>query len=226
MVQEQRVLLKVEDLKVSFAIQGGRVEAVRGVSFQVNRGSVVALVGESGSGKSVIAQAILRILPRNGSIDTGSINFFDGPPGTAPRDIAKVEDGDPWLYELRGGRISMVFQEPMTALSPLHTIGNQIEEALRLHHKMDHKRARSRNRGYPGPCRFPRPGRRLRALSVRALGRPAPARGDRHGADLQPGNGHRRRADHRAGRHRAGADPQADEGPAEEVRDRDPAHHA
>src|SRR5215203_1848058 len=118
MVQEQRVLLKVEDLKVSFAIQGGRVEAVRGVSFQVNRGSVVALVGESGSGKSVIAQAILRILPRNGSIDAGSIKFYDGAPDSPPRDIAKVEDDDPWLYELRGGRISMVFQEPMTALSP------------------------------------------------------------------------------------------------------------
>jgi peptide/nickel transport system ATP-binding protein len=157
MVQEQRVLLKVEDLKVSFAIQGGRVEAVRGVSFQVNRGSVVALVGESGSGKSVIAQAIMRILPRNGSIDAGSIMFHDGPPGTPPRDIAKVRDRDPWLYEMRGGRISMVFQEPMTALSPLHTIGNQIEEALRLHHSMDSKRARKETEDILGLVGFPDP---------------------------------------------------------------------
>ncbi|HSO46466.1 MAG TPA: ABC transporter ATP-binding protein, partial [Rhizobiaceae bacterium] len=157
MSDEHRVLLKVEDLSVSFAIQGGRVEAVRGVSFQVNRGSVVALVGESGSGKSVIAQTIMRILPSNGSIDTGSILFYDGPPGTPPRDIAKVAQNDPWLYELRGGRISMVFQEPMTALSPLHTIGNQIEEALRLHHKMDHKKSRSETEDILGLVGFPDP---------------------------------------------------------------------
>ncbi len=157
MSDEHRVLLKVEDLSVSFAIQGGRVEAVRGVSFQVNRGSVVALVGESGSGKSVIAQTIMRILPSNGSIDTGSILFYDGPPGTPPKDIAKVAQNDPWLYELRGGRISMVFQEPMTALSPLHTIGNQIEEALRLHHKMDHKKSRSETEDILGLVGFPDP---------------------------------------------------------------------
>ncbi len=182
MSQQGRVLLKVEDLRVSFAIQGGRVEAVRGVSFQVNRGSVVALVGESGSGKSVIAQTILRILPRNGSIDGGSILFYDGPPGTPPRDIAKVADRDPWLYELRGGRISMVFQEPMTALSPLHTIGNQIEEALRLHHKMDRKKSRAETEdilrlvGFPDPVagyeRYPfelSGGLRQRAVIAMAL---------------------------------------------------------
>ena len=80
---------------MSFAIQGGRVEAVRGVSFQVNRGSVVALVGESGSGKSVIAQAIMRILPEMARIDGGSILFCDGPAGHAAADIAKVKDRDP-----------------------------------------------------------------------------------------------------------------------------------
>ena len=182
MAQQQRVLLKVSDLNVSFAIQGGRVEAVRGVSFSLYKGSVVALVGESGSGKSVIAQAILRILPSNGRIDSGSIELFDGSAGDAPRDIAKVAENDPWLYELRGGRISMVFQEPMTALSPLHTIGNQVEEALRLHHRMDHHRARGETEeilrlvGFPDPVagyeRYPfelSGGLRQRAVIAMAL---------------------------------------------------------
>ncbi len=153
------LILKVEDLHVSFAIQGGRVDAVRGVSFAVRRGTVLALVGESGSGKSVIAQSILRILPRNGKIDRGSILFFDDKRPDGPIDIAKLADGDPYLYKLRGGRISMVFQEPMTALSPLHTIGNQIEEALRLHQRMDHASARKETEnvlklvGFPDPAR-------------------------------------------------------------------------
>ncbi len=182
MAQQNRALLEVRDLCVSFAIQGGRVEAVRGVSFTVPRGSVVALVGESGSGKSVIAQAILRILPKNGRIDSGSILFHDGPAGTPPRDIAKIAENDPWLYELRGGRISMVFQEPMTALSPLHTIGNQIEEALRLHHKMDAAKSKSETQeilrlvGFPNPVagyeRYPfelSGGLRQRAVIAMAL---------------------------------------------------------
>ncbi|MCB1462710.1 MAG: ABC transporter ATP-binding protein, partial [Nitratireductor sp.] len=139
MEDAQGKLLEVVDLKVSFAIQGGKVEAVRGVSFTVRKGSVLALVGESGSGKSVIAQSILRILPKNGSIDGGRILFHDesAPKNGAGKgivDIAALGDRDPYLFQMRGGRISMVFQEPMTALSPLHTIGDQVEEALRLHH--------------------------------------------------------------------------------------------
>ena len=155
MSQQSRLLLEVKDLRVSFAIQGGRVEAVRGVSFAVNRGSVVALVGESGSGKSVIAQTILRILPRSASIDGGSIIFHDDDSG--PRDIAKIAADDPALYQLRGGRISMVFQEPMTALSPLHTIGDQVEEALRLHRKVSSADARAETEEILGLVGFPDP---------------------------------------------------------------------
>lgn len=152
-------LLEVKDLKVSFDIQGGKVEAVKGVSFSVEPGEVVALVGESGSGKSVIAQTILRILPRNANIDSGTILFNDPANDSPPVDIAKIHDKDPFLYELRGGRISMVFQEPMTALSPIHTIGNQIEEALTLHQKMNSKEARKSTEeilqmvGFPNPER-------------------------------------------------------------------------
>lgn len=153
-------LLEVKDLKVSFDIQGGRVDAVKGVGFKVEPGEVVALVGESGSGKSVIAQSILRILPRNASIDSGHI-FFRDPNNSEdePIDIAALHSKDPYLLQLRGGRISMVFQEPMTALSPIHTIGNQVEEALMLHQKRSAQDAKSdteevlRLVGFPDPQR-------------------------------------------------------------------------
>lgn len=152
-------LLKVENLHVSFELQKGSIKAVKGVSFSVEAGEVLAIVGESGSGKSVIAQSILRILPRNANIDAGSIHFNDPSNGTAAIDLASLDAKDEYLYELRGGRISMVFQEPMTALSPLHTIGNQVEEALVLHHSRTTKEARSdteeilRLVGFPNPSR-------------------------------------------------------------------------
>ncbi len=152
-------LLEVKDLRVSFDIQGGKVEAVKGVNFTVRAGQVVALVGESGSGKSVISQSILRILPRNAHIETGSILLNDPATDDPPVDIAKLHAKDPYLYEVRGGRISMVFQEPMTALSPIHTIGNQVEEALTLHHKKTPQEAKQdtveilRLVGFPDPER-------------------------------------------------------------------------
>jgi peptide/nickel transport system ATP-binding protein len=176
-------LLRVEDLHVSFSIQGGRVQAVRGISFDIRKGKVLAVVGESGSGKSVVAQSILRILPKNGSIDQGRILFLDpASPDAEPVDIAALGDRDPYLYKMRGGRISMVFQEPMTALSPLHTIGNQIEEALRLHHSDSAAMARAETEeilrlvGFPDPAagyeRYPfelSGGLRQRAVIAMAL---------------------------------------------------------
>lgn len=159
MGQDSNLLLKIEDLRVSFQVQGGKIDAVKGVSFNMRNGSVLALVGESGSGKSVIAQTILRILPKNGKIETGKIEFFDPKSDGQGIDIASLDGRDPFLYELRGGRISMVFQEPMTALSPLHTIGNQVEEALVLHHNKTRKQARLDTEeilemvGFPDPQR-------------------------------------------------------------------------
>ncbi len=156
---KSEILLSVEDLFVSFSVQGGRVEAVKGVSFNIKKGKTLALVGESGSGKSVIAQSILRILPANGSIDSGRVMFFDPEDKNSPIEISSIENGDSYLSHMRGGRISMVFQEPMTALSPLHTIGNQVEEALRLHHGKTGAEARSETEeilrlvGFPDPHR-------------------------------------------------------------------------
>lgn len=157
--KDNDVLLKVKDLKVSFSVQGGRVVAVRGISFSIKKGKTLALVGESGSGKSVIAQTILRILPSNGNIDGGKIKFFDPEDDNSPIEITAMKNRDPYLSRMRGGRISMVFQEPMTALSPLHTIGNQVEEALTLHHNKTGAEARSETEeilrlvGFPDPVR-------------------------------------------------------------------------
>jgi peptide/nickel transport system ATP-binding protein len=125
-------LLEIRDLKVGFATPAGPFEAVRGVSFRVPQGGTVALVGESGSGKSVVSQAIMGILPAAGSITGGQILFAD-PKASGPVDIATLDRDGAALRDIRGGSISIIFQEPMTSLSPLHTVGDQISEALLLH---------------------------------------------------------------------------------------------
>jgi peptide/nickel transport system ATP-binding protein len=126
-------LLQVRDLSVRFATPGGHIDAVKGLNFRMRRGSTVAIVGESGSGKSTVSQAILRILPRNGEISEGEILFDDPRSEAGPIDIAKLAADGPEMRALRGGSISIVFQEPMSSLSPLHTVGNQVGEALSLH---------------------------------------------------------------------------------------------
>ncbi|WP_020590397.1 ABC transporter ATP-binding protein [Kiloniella laminariae] len=126
-------LLKIKNLRVSFRLPEGELNAVRGVSFRIPKGKTVALVGESGSGKSVVSQAIMGILPRAARISDGEILFADPQtPGTII-DLAKLDPDSARMRQIRGGRISMVFQEPMTSLSPVHTVGNQICEALELH---------------------------------------------------------------------------------------------
>ena len=127
-------LLTVRDLKVYLDVDAGTVKAVDGVSFRIPAGRTVALVGESGSGKSVVAQSIMSILPRIARIESGEIVFRDPErrPGTEI-DISRLDPAGREMQDIRGGRISIIFQEPMTALSPLHTIGNQITEALALH---------------------------------------------------------------------------------------------
>ena len=133
-------LLRVEDLKIAFQLPEGRLEAVRGVSFRIRPGSTVALVGESGSGKSVVSQAIMGILPKAASIEGGSIVFADTaetkPANGGAIDIAGLRPDSAEMRRIRGGRISIIFQEPMTSLSPVHTVGNQIAEALHLHRRM------------------------------------------------------------------------------------------
>src|SRR5689334_23007437 len=122
-------LLRVEDLRVRFAAPGGFIQAVKGVSFRLRPASTVALVGESGSGKSVVSQSILRILPKNGEIFGGAIQFADPRSNDEPVDLTALPADGPAMRAIRGGQISIIFQEPMSSLSPLHTIGNQVSEA-------------------------------------------------------------------------------------------------
>ncbi|MBI3514482.1 MAG: ABC transporter ATP-binding protein [Proteobacteria bacterium] len=129
-------VLRVTDLRVDFHLPAGTLRAVEGVSFAIPAGSTVALVGESGSGKSVVSQAIMRIIPPPGEITGGSIVFTDPQAPESPVDLVGLEaDGKP-IRAVRGGRIAIIFQEPMSALSPLHTVGDQVGEALHLHRKI------------------------------------------------------------------------------------------
>lgn len=152
-------LLRIEDLRISFRVHSSTIEAVRGASFRIRPGKVTALVGESGSGKSVIGQSIMGILPIVGSIAGGSITFNDPNSKSGPVQIEELLPSGPEMRKLRGGRIAMIFQEPMTSLSPLHTIGNQIEEALQLHQPVDRNAARAKTEemldlvGFPNPSR-------------------------------------------------------------------------
>ncbi len=126
-------LLTVKDLRVKFRVHGGTVDAVKGVSFKIRQGSTVALVGESGSGKSVISQCVMGILPDVGEIIGGELLFADPQKNREIIDIVKLPRDSANMRAIRGGRISIIFQEPMTSLSQLHTIGDQICEALHLH---------------------------------------------------------------------------------------------
>jgi peptide/nickel transport system ATP-binding protein len=128
-----RNLLEIENLRIGFRMMGGTNEVVKGVNLRVPPGKTVALVGESGSGKSVISQAIMGLLPRNGDILGGRITFRDPRQTELPLEIASLDRNGKELQAIRGGRIGMIFQEPMSSLSPVHRIGDQIGEALQLH---------------------------------------------------------------------------------------------
>ena len=150
-------LLQVEDLEVDFLADEGVVEAVRGVTFAVEKGQTVALVGESGSGKTVISQAILGILPQNARIGRGRIVFRDPRREGQPLDLASYPDDHPVRRSIRGGQISIIFQEPMSSLSPLHTIGDQIIEAVLLHTNADRAQGKDRTVEMLARVGFPDP---------------------------------------------------------------------
>ncbi len=128
-------ILKVENLRISFRAYGGFVRAVRGVSFDLKRGETVAIVGESGSGKSVSIKAIMGILANNAIIDEGSI-MYDG------MDLTKVSEEE--FHKIRGNRIGLIFQDPLSALNPIMKIGKQITEVLHLTKKISREDAKAR----------------------------------------------------------------------------------
>lgn len=128
--QENNVLLSVKGLKTYFNTDDGVVKSVDGVTFHIKKGETLGVVGESGSGKSVTSLTVMRLIPMPpGEIAGGEI-LFTGPDGIT-RDIAKLSEAE--MREIRGNDISMIFQEPMTSLNPVYTVGEQIAEAVMLH---------------------------------------------------------------------------------------------
>ncbi len=135
-------LLTVDDLQTFFYTEEGELRAVDGVSFEVQRGRTLALVGESGCGKSVTAYSILRLINPPGQIVGGAVRLHAGE-GMPPLELLELGERSEALAEVRGGRIAFVFQEATAALSPVHTIGNQMVETIRLHQKMTRRGARA-----------------------------------------------------------------------------------
>ena len=144
MTVDQTPLLSVRDLKVSFALDEGLVRAVDGTSFDVMPGQVLGVVGESGCGKSVTMRAILQLVERPGRITGGEIRFRRRD-GGEPVDLARLSPRGAEMRDIRGGEIALIPQEPMAAFSPVHTVGDQIVEAIQLHsHRWETGRKLSR----------------------------------------------------------------------------------
>ena len=146
-------ILQVRNLTAGFDSRGGFTPAVIDVSFHVSRGETLCLVGESGSGKSLTALSIMRLLQPPGRIDRGEISFKG-------RDLRRLAERE--MERLRGAELAMVFQEPMTALNPVFTIGSQIEETLRVHGRATRQSARQRAIELLDAVRVPEPHRRVR----------------------------------------------------------------
>jgi len=153
-------LFSIRDLAVNFTGAGVVTQALRGVSFDIPRGRTVALVGESGSGKSVTAQAMMGILPKAAAITGGSILFNDPGRPDAPLDLTRLDPSGKQMRALRGDSMTMIFQEPMSSLSPLHTVGDQVTEAYLLHNRVPPHVARDvaeavfERVGLPDPARI------------------------------------------------------------------------
>ena len=143
-MNNEDVILELKDVKVHFKLDEGLLKAVDGVSFSIKKGKTLGVVGESGCGKSVTSNAIFKILPHYGVIG-GDILLYekDGKRLETPINIAKLNPTSPEIRSIRGGNIAMIFQEPMKAFSPIHTVGNQIIEAIMLHVEKDEKKARN-----------------------------------------------------------------------------------
>ena len=192
-------LLAVSGLRTVFRTAGGDVAAVDGVDISVDRGRTLGIVGESGCGKSVLSLSVMRLVPPPGRIAAGQI-MFDG------RNLLDLSPAQ--MRDIRGNRIAMIFQEPMTSLNPVFTVGDQITEAMRAHDRTASARRAAQPRHRRAAARaHPRAGTSLRRIPAPDVRRHAPARDDRHGAGLRARPADRRRTHHRARCHGAGADP-------------------
>ena len=158
-------LIEVRDIKVYFYLDEGTVRAVEGVSFDIARGKTLGVVGESGCGKSVTSQAIMQIVPPPGEIIEGKVYFYRyDENGSAEKiDITALDSRGQEIRDIRGAEIAKIFQEPMTSLSPVHTIGNQIMEAIILHQKVSKEEARAKAIEMLGYVGLPQPELRIDA---------------------------------------------------------------
>jgi peptide/nickel transport system ATP-binding protein len=151
---DRELILDARNLGVRFEVEGGTVHAVRDVSFQLHRGETIGIVGESGSGKSVTARSIMGLLSRRATVKPGARIIFDGEDILALSETRK--------RKLRGNRISMIFQEPMSSLNPVYTIGAQLTEIIRLHNRIGKREAMNRARDLLDEVHIPEPEARLR----------------------------------------------------------------
>ncbi len=154
MNEKREVVLSVKDLVVKFNLRGQVLTALRGITMDLYKGESLAIVGESGSGKSVFCKNFMGLLDNNGWIDNGTIEY-------SGMDLAKFKGEKDWI-KIRGKRIAMVFQDPMTSLNPLKTVGKQIEEAFTLHNKVTKEEAKKRTLELIEDVGIPDPERRYK----------------------------------------------------------------
>ena len=145
-MQKNQLILSVKDLNIKFNLRGKVLHAIRGIDLDVYHGEVLAIVGESGSGKSVFTKSFMGLLDANGSISSGTIDYYGADDGKPIRlsELTKEKD---WL-KVRGHEIAMIMQDPMTSLNPLKTIGDQIMEAVELHQGLKGKAAKEKTLEY------------------------------------------------------------------------------
>ncbi|MCB9461142.1 MAG: ABC transporter ATP-binding protein [Anaerolineaceae bacterium] len=165
------ILLEVKDLKIHFFTDEGVVKAVNGVDLTIERGKTLCLVGESGCGKSVTSRSFLKIIHSPGKIVGGEILYHQPMLGaSSPIDIAKLDDKGSDIRHIRGKEISMIFQEPMSSISVMHTVGNQIIEMIRLHTDATKQEARERAIELLRLVEIPKPERLIDEYAFRLSG--------------------------------------------------------
>ena len=210
-------LLEVKGLKTYFFLDQGLVKAVDGVDFDIARGETMCVVGESGCGKSITARSIMQIVDPPGRIVEGEMLFHlkvveeDGSEAEDVIDLATLKPNGRTIRSIRGKEISMIFQEPMTSLSPVHTIGHQVSQAITLHNPVTKEQARQQTIETLRLVGIPKPELRIDAYPVPIERRHAPARHDRHGPRVPSQPADCRRADHGARCDDSGPNPRSDD---------------
>lgn len=191
------MLLDIKNLRLSFFTPAGEVKALNDVSVKLEKGDVLGIVGESGSGKSVTAYSIMGLTAHPGRIVGGTIEFN----GHRIHELSEKE-----MRKIRGNEVSIIFQDPMTSLNPVYTIGNQITEVILLHTDKNKRQAKERAVELLQLVGINEPEKEAAAIPASAVGRHEATGYDRHSACLRTETSHCRRTDDRLGRNHSGAD--------------------